>query len=154
MKKADGQLIELAGRNWLVSQLIQAGIEVARPERDRGIDLIAYIDPPRFVAVPIQMKAFSEASFSVYRKRYRGMLFVCVWHVKDSSQTVAFAMTWSEAQTIFRKMKWKADGVWRTKGSWFVRSVAPDGSLAKLLSNHRMTPGKWPAKIQQAANSK
>ena len=30
MKKVDGQLIELAGRNWLVSQLIQAGIEVVR----------------------------------------------------------------------------------------------------------------------------
>ncbi|MHB2036215.1 MAG: hypothetical protein ACYCPW_05680 [Nitrososphaerales archaeon] len=40
----DTQLVELAGRNWLTSELLKAGLEVARPERDRGIDLIAYVD--------------------------------------------------------------------------------------------------------------
>lgn len=40
----DTQLVELAGRNWLASELLRAGLEVARPERDRGIDLIAYVD--------------------------------------------------------------------------------------------------------------
>jgi hypothetical protein len=57
----DAQVIELAGRNWLASELQRAGIEVARPERDRGIDLIAYSDlderVAKFVARPIQMKA-------------------------------------------------------------------------------------------------
>jgi len=51
----DPQLVELAGRNWLTSQLLQAGLEVARPERDRGIDLIAYRDMDernRFLAYP------------------------------------------------------------------------------------------------------
>lgn len=40
----DKNIVELAGRNWLASQLFRAGLEVARPERDRGIDLIAYLD--------------------------------------------------------------------------------------------------------------
>lgn len=37
--RVDTQLVELAGRNWLASELLRAGLEVARPERDRGIDL-------------------------------------------------------------------------------------------------------------------
>jgi hypothetical protein len=45
-KKFDAQFVELAGRNWLVSQLIQGGIEVARPERDCGVDLIATLKIP------------------------------------------------------------------------------------------------------------
>jgi hypothetical protein len=41
MKKPDSLLVELAGTNWLMSQLLHLGLEVAKPERDRGIDLIA-----------------------------------------------------------------------------------------------------------------
>ena len=75
----DTQVIELLGRNRLVSELLRAGLEVAVPARDRGIDLIAYldlIDPQdeakdpasagrvqRFAARPIQMKAASQQSF-------------------------------------------------------------------------------------------
>jgi hypothetical protein len=40
----DTQLTELIGRNWLVNELLRAGLEVATPLRDRGIDLIAYFD--------------------------------------------------------------------------------------------------------------
>jgi hypothetical protein len=67
--KLDTQLVELAGRNWLASELLRAGVEIARPERDRGIDLIAYVDiderVERFVARPIQMKAATGAVFSL-----------------------------------------------------------------------------------------
>jgi hypothetical protein len=68
-KKPDTQLVELAGRNWLASELMRAGIEVARPERDRGIDLIAYVDLDErvgnFTACPIQMKAATKQVFSL-----------------------------------------------------------------------------------------
>ena len=40
----DSQRIELMGRNLLVSLRIRDGLEVARPEPDRGIDLIVYAD--------------------------------------------------------------------------------------------------------------
>jgi len=40
----DSQMVELAGRHWLTSQLLRADLEVALPERDRGIDLIVYAD--------------------------------------------------------------------------------------------------------------
>ncbi len=58
--KFDGQTIEIIGRNWLISELYRSGIEVARPERDHGVDLIAFIDldqSGRFVGRPIQLKA-------------------------------------------------------------------------------------------------
>ncbi len=40
----DAQTIELAGRSQLTSELLRAGLEVPMPLRDRGIDLIAYVD--------------------------------------------------------------------------------------------------------------
>ncbi len=40
----NSQIVELIGRNYLVSELLKAGFEVATPLRDRGVDLIAYID--------------------------------------------------------------------------------------------------------------
>ena len=38
----DTQMIEIMGRNRLIDELLRAGLEVALPLRDRGIDLIAY----------------------------------------------------------------------------------------------------------------
>jgi hypothetical protein len=34
------------GRNWLVGELVRAGLEVADPARDNGVDLLA--SAPRF----------------------------------------------------------------------------------------------------------
>jgi hypothetical protein len=36
--------VEIVGTAWLVSQFVADGLEVARPERDRGVDLVAYLD--------------------------------------------------------------------------------------------------------------
>lgn len=72
MDKKDTQLVEIIGRNRLINELLVAGIEVAQPLRDRGIDLIAYIDiddeVEKFTAIPIQMKAASARVFSINRK--------------------------------------------------------------------------------------
>lgn len=40
----DSQLTELSGRHFLIAQLVAGGLEVAVPVRDRGVDLIAYLD--------------------------------------------------------------------------------------------------------------
>ena len=59
MKTRDTQKIEIIGRNRLINELLAADLEVAQPLRDRGIDLIAYLDIDdaidRFVAFPIQL---------------------------------------------------------------------------------------------------
>jgi hypothetical protein len=110
-KKIDGQLIGLAGRNWLISRLFQGGIEVARPERDRGVDLIAYIHPPKFIACPIQVKSSLKPQFTVYDKEYNGMLLVFVWHVDDSTKTVAYALTSTDAPEWLRNMDGRRKGL-------------------------------------------
>jgi len=68
----DTQLTEIFGRNRLINDLLRSGVEVATPARDRGVDLIAYLDIDeqigRFVAVPIQIKTATQRSFSIDRK--------------------------------------------------------------------------------------
>ena len=75
----DTQTIEILGRNRLVNELLVAGLEVAMPLRDRGIDLIAYVDlaaaVSKFAAVPIQMKAASERAFSIERGSHPSLPF-------------------------------------------------------------------------------
>lgn len=118
-QKIDTQLIELAGRSWLASVLMRAGIEVAHPERDRGIDLIAYVDrDPRigtFVACPIQMKAATGSVFSINPRyaEFPGLLLVYVWNLGDISKTTCFALTYSEALKVAQKMGWTKTESWR-----------------------------------------
>jgi len=47
--------------------LVADGLEVARPERDVGIDLITFTVNP-WKVVPIQMKVATDALVSVHRK--------------------------------------------------------------------------------------
>lgn len=107
--KLDSQQVELLGRNLLVSELLRSGIEVARPERDRGVDLIAYLDKDleqgRFTAVPMQMKASQGTSISVSDKfgnvasrahtnedRFTLRVFSRCWFVSDP-----WRVRWSQA---------------------------------------------------------
>ena len=65
----DAQTLELIGQHRLAGEVLRAGMEVAFPARDRGVDLIAYVDLDRqldrFVGKPIQMKAASRRSFGI-----------------------------------------------------------------------------------------
>jgi hypothetical protein len=121
-RKVDTQLIELAGRNWLASELQRAGVEVARPERDRGIDLIAYVDRDErvstFVARPIQLKAATNAGFSLYPKylKFPGLILAYVWNVSQPSKTISYALTYGEALGIAEKMGWTKTTAWLTGG--------------------------------------
>ncbi|MCM2334322.1 MAG: hypothetical protein NDI82_10290, partial [Anaeromyxobacteraceae bacterium] len=70
----DTQQVEALGRSRLKAALIEAGLEVATPERDNGIDLIAYRWNPEtgeFTSRPVQMKAAREFIFGVDRKYER-----------------------------------------------------------------------------------
>jgi hypothetical protein len=147
----DSQLVELAGRNWLVSQLLRAGLEVARPERDRGIDLLVYTDLDKrlddFVACPIQMKAASGEQFSVDRKyeKFRRMLLVYVLNLDDSAKTTAYAMTHSEAVAILDVMGVSKNPSWTDKGLWRWPYITP--KLREQLVPHAMTMERWREKI-------
>lgn len=59
--------VEVLGRAALTAALAGDGFEVARPERDIGVDLLAFTTAP-WIAVPLQMKAATGEVFSVERK--------------------------------------------------------------------------------------
>jgi hypothetical protein len=145
-KKRDCQLVELAGRNWLTSELMRAGIEVARPERDRGIDLIAYLDQDKrghFVARPIQMKAASRASFGLDEKyaKFPNLLLVYVWNLgADSPKDIkCFALTYGHAKKILNYYRWTGP-----KGKRRFATSHPSEELRDSLKQYEMTYSeKW-----------
>jgi hypothetical protein len=146
----DAQIVELTGRHYLIGELLQAGLEVAMPIRDRGIDLIAYADiderVTQFVACPIQMKAATHSSFALLSKysRVRNLILAYVWHLDDLRHTVTYALTYKEGLTIAESLGWTETPSWR-RGAYC--STSPSAKLVTMLEPHRMTPEKWWNKI-------
>ena len=142
----DSQVVEMLGRNRLVSDLLQAGLEVALPVRDRGIDLIAYADlstkVDRFVARPIQMKAALGSSFSIDRKysKIHGLIYAYVWYVGDPERAEVYALTYDQSIDIANRMGYTKTPSWG-KGNY--ATTRTSRKLAKLLEPHKMTPAKW-----------
>ena len=152
-KIKDTQVVELIGRNRLGSEILRDGLDVAVPARDRGIDLIAYADlssnVKTFIARPIQMKASSEASFSIDRKykRVANLIIAYVWYVHDANTTVTYALTYNEALAIARKCWGRAKG---NSASWKrgrYSTSKPSAELRGLLERFKITEGKWWEKV-------
>ena len=114
----DAQRVEIAGRNLLVSRLILVGYEVARPERDRGIDLLVYGDRgphSDFFARPIQLKAFSREGFSL-REAYRvvpRLLLVYVWHTAAPADAEFYCLTYRDAIGVANDLGWTRTASWQ-----------------------------------------
>jgi len=146
----DSQIVEVLGRNHLIAELLRAGLEVAEPVRDRGIDLIAYSDRDpslaRFVACPIQMKASSREIFSLNAKyaAFPNLIIAHVWHVNSSDEPVSFALTYPEALQVATEMGWTKTASW-ADGCY--TNTRPGVRLRALLEPHKMTPSKWRAKV-------
>lgn len=156
-RRVDTQLVELAGRNWLASELLRAGLEVAKPERDRGIDLIAYLDLDQaignFLACPIQMKAATGSVFSLNPKyaKFPQLILAYIWNLGDSSKTKCFALTYSEALAIANEMGYTKTDSWQTGGRNKIpgySTTAPSARLRELLAPFEMNPEKWRNKIR------
>lgn len=150
----DTQTIEILGRNRLVDELLLAGLEVAIPQRDRGIDLIAYVDlaavASRFAAVPIQMKAASTRAFSVDAKyaKISNLVIAYVWGLQAPEHAQSFALTYPEVVQIADGLKWTATASW-AKGSY--STSAPSKQLCELLAPFRMSPQAWRRKISDVS---
>jgi len=147
-------LVELVGRNWLTSQLLRAGLEVALPERDRGIDLIAYRDldeKQQFLAYPIQMKAATDEVFSIDRKyeKFPRLILAYVWNIGDSTRTKCFALTYEETIHIADKMEYTKTPSWQTGRRY--STTAPSKELKELLGPFEMSsPEKWLSKFNDS----
>lgn len=157
--KLDSQAVEILGKNKLINELLKAGIEVASPIRDRGIDLIAYIDIDKdnqlqsFVACPLQMKAATKHRFGIERKyeKFSNLLLVFVWYVGEPSSNVTYALTYHEAIEVGEEMGWTTTKAWQ-EGNYY-NTNEPSRRLLNLLEKHQMTSEKWWDKVKNTGKS-
>ena len=147
----DTQVIELLGRSRLVSELLRAGLEIAVPARDRGVDLIAYVDlesdVESLIARPIQMKAASSAQFSISKKyaRVRDLVLAFVWYLEDPTRAATYALTYPEAIAIGDKMGWTKTASWLEQGGYGTTRLSR--GLQNLLAPYKMNPSSWRTKV-------
>lgn len=146
----DTQTTEIIGRNRLINELLAAGLEVAEPLRDRGIDLIVYLDIDdevnSFAAVPIQLKASTSRGFSVARKydKFPNLIMAYVWGLTPDLDSVTYALTQREAVVVAEAMGWTKTASWDRGG---YSTTAPSVRLLALLESYRMTPAAWRQKV-------
>jgi hypothetical protein len=139
----DSQQVEILGRNRIKAALIEAGIEVATPERDNGIDLIAYrwSLAGEFRARPIQIKAASDFSFGIDRKyeRIPGLIMVFIMASRDEDHRI-FALTYSELLAMADTLGWTRTPSW-IAGAYSTRHASK--RLMKILDGYAMTRESW-----------
>lgn len=147
----DSQQTEILGRNLLITELVRAGVEVALPLRDHGVDLLAYVDideqekgagsKTKFTAVPIQMKAATATNFSLNKKyeRLANLLLVYVWHVGDDKPEF-FALTYAQALSVAHASGWTTTASWG-KGAYATTRVGKD--IRVRLEPYRMYRDRW-----------
>lgn len=137
----DTQVVELAGRHWLIGHLLSSGFEVANPVRDRGVDLLVYEErSDAFRAVPVQVKASSYRGFSVHDKYHkaRGLVLAFVWDVRpEAERTSAYILTVAEAEEVAGQMGWAR------AGKLAYSTTAPSKKLILALEPFLSTPDRW-----------
>jgi hypothetical protein len=147
----------LSGHHFLIAQLVAGGLEVAIPVRDRGVDLIAYLDltadTEQFVSCPVQLKASKEARFSLDRKyeKIANLLLAFVWHIEDPSRACVYALTYKEAFHLLNKRGHTKTASWIVKKGYSVPN--PGADWLKDLERYRMTPERWRERIRSAAET-
>ena len=140
----DSQQVEVLGRSRLKAALIEAGMEVATPERDNGVDLIVYrwsLETGDFVARPIQMKAASNFTFSVDRKyeRIPHLILAFVMNVRADHQM--YALWYRDAVNVAESLGWTKTISW-VRGGGYTRTHGSK-NLVQALDPYKMDPGDW-----------
>ncbi len=145
--ESDSQLVEIAGKHLLISRLVAAGLEVAEPLRDKGIDLIVYRDENEFNARPVQMKASTQESFSLDRKyeKVPNLLIAYVWNVNAGDKGEVYLLSFKEALKVMDEKGYSKTDSWTKNGYYFVRSAGKQ--LKELLKPYRMQTLNWRDKL-------
>jgi hypothetical protein len=92
----DKQQIELIGTAALTAVLVREGFEIARPLRDRGVDLVVYSDALSArspSAILLQVKAHSETGLEVFREKYQkfpALVYAVVWQALSQPRYFLF----------------------------------------------------------------
>lgn len=88
---------------FLAEKLSEAGIRLAFPEFDNGIDFIAYTTDNHFLSAPVQLKASTKEGFQTDKKYLHipGLRIVYLWHVGlDMTKIRAFCLPYHKAEEI------------------------------------------------------
>ena len=141
----DSQQVEILGRSLVKAALIEAGIEVATPERDNGIDLIGYrwSSAGPFTAYPIQIKAASDFSFGMDRKyaKIPHLIMVFVMNCRSAADSRIYAMTYRQMEQVGDSMAWTKTASWMERDGYSTRYASP--RLMGFLTPHLMDAAKW-----------
>ena len=156
----DTGAIELIGRHCLIAELLADGIEAAMPIRDRGVDLIAYLETheniDQFYSVPIQLKVSSRRSFSLDKKyqSIRDLLLVYIWGATGpETEREFYAMNYAQAEKMLDAMKYSDSKSWCVEGRY--ATTRPTEDLVKKMKPYRMIRGNWAALVtKQAGDAK
>lgn len=143
--KLESQQVEILGRNRLKAALIEANLEVATPERDNGIDLIAYrwnAERGEFIARPIQLKAASTFSFGIDRKyeKFPGLIMAFVVGVREEAHAI-YTLTYKELLGVADSLGWTNTPSWTAGNSYSTRHQSK--RLAAALEPYRAQRSTW-----------
>jgi hypothetical protein len=147
----DAQTIALLGRDRVIEQLHRAGLEVALPRRDRGIDVIAYVDKgASFQALPIQVKSSAGFRWTVNQKYgpFAEIVIAHALYLADEKEAEVFALPHTENIAIAERL-----GLTQRYATWlrpkrpaqggYIWIDRPRHTLLAELEAHRATPELW-----------
>lgn len=140
------------GRNYLINQLLRGGVEVAIPVRDKGIDLIVYLDEDTIMqgysARPIQIKAASNSCFTIDKKyaRYPHLILTYIWHLDTPAKTVVYGLDYKDALAVAARMGYTKTVSWE-QGSY--TTTRPSAKLIELLHPYKMTSKEWKSALKE-----
>jgi hypothetical protein len=153
----DKQQIGIIGKHILIADLLLAGLEVAEPIRDHGIDLIVYRDgnvdcedPVKFYARPIQLKTSSKKTFDLYRKYgcFDELRIIYIWNAENIwnenhlSKPIIFCLKYKEAEDILKAGGHAETKSWNPGGHWFTNDPSP--KMVKMLEKFQIkSPKDW-----------
>lgn len=144
--KKRGADIETLGRNFIVGELLRAGLNCAVPVWDTGIDVIAWTEGSA-TFVPLQLKTTLGQRFGIWKKyKDTNAVIVWVWYVGDPRLTAAYALTYNESVALLKPLGWDKRRGWTERGGigWPLRDSQVD-----LLAPYRMTPARWRALVEK-----
>jgi hypothetical protein len=157
----DAQTIALLGRDLVIDQLHRAGLEVALPRRDHGIDVIAYVDKGQsFQALPIQVKSSAGFRWAVNQKYgpFAEIVIACAMYLADEKTAEVYVLPHTENLAIAERL-----GLTQRSATWlrprrpaqggYIWIDRPRPSLLAELAPHRATPELWRSLVLRGVES-
>ena len=130
----DGQLVEIVNTHKVIASALEAGLEVARPERDDGVDLIIYSRKGGpWVSAPVQIKSRFNIQKKYDERPGLVMCFVC-------GETI-YVLTHEKAKEIATARGYTNTESWNKPGGGYSCTVGD--ALAEDLRPWIATRERW-----------